>query len=275
MSCAKLRGLLMTAIAGGTLLLAPSESQACRCLDWLCPWNWGRGSMASTTYAPPYAPSYSTASYTAAAPRTCCYVPQTCYRTVYRSVPMTTCQPVVSRDPCTGCPVTCYRPMTTTVRRACLVPYTTYRLVWSNPCATTVSACAPVATSVSPCSACGPATSTTVPYYRPSTSSPATTGSPADLAPTLPGSSSGNPTEPVTPQRTFRQKPVPEPETEMKLNPIPDTETKSIRAPRLIDPDSRSAAAPIRQAMFYRSVSRPSQPATTQASSGGWRASRD
>lgn len=115
------------------------SASACECIDNLLPWNWGRNNQyAATTYAPPFsatsAPamaSYSTPS-TYATARTACYVPQTSYRTVYRNVPVTSCQTVNSCDPCTGCPVTYYRPVTSYQKTAQLVPYTTYRMVWQN-----------------------------------------------------------------------------------------------------------------------------------------------
>ncbi len=76
-------------------------------------------------------------------PQQCCrYVPQTCYRTVYTNVPVTTYRPISSCDPCTGCVTTCMKPCTTYQRQAQSVPYTTYRMVCETRY-TPVTSCAP------------------------------------------------------------------------------------------------------------------------------------
>lgn len=173
-------GLVAATVAA--FLACPAESHAI--FHWLsrCCGN----NNATPTYGA--APLYSAAPAAAdpCAPpqitQTVNYVPQTCYRTQYINVPVTTYQPVVSRDPCTGCPVTCCRPSTSYVRQAQLVPYTTYRRVLTNACcgggATTVTAgyaglfrgavSYPATTSCSGCSAAAPATyapAATTPYY--------------------------------------------------------------------------------------------------------------
>lgn len=105
---------------------------------------------------------------------TCNYVPQTCYRVQYVSVPVTTYHPVVSCDPCSGCQTVCMKPTTCLTQRAQYVPYTTYRLVYS----VSQPACAPATTSYyapsvaapgvsSGCSSCGTGVATTS-YYSPS-----------------------------------------------------------------------------------------------------------
>jgi hypothetical protein len=68
------------------------------------------------------------------------YVPQTYYRTYYRGVAVTAYQPVTSYDSCSGCAMTSYYPTTAWTYQPCLVPYTTYRVVYSpvvscGPCA--------------------------------------------------------------------------------------------------------------------------------------------
>jgi len=167
MTCWKTRGkktrsLVVACGVAAVLLGVPSESQAL--FDWLCPWAHNRQATA-TTYAPPFTgqpvalvPRYNVAPPVAvvptALPVTACYVPQTCYRTVYRPVATTVLSPVTSYDPCTGCPVTAYRPVTTLAQRAFAVPYTTYRLVYANPCA----ACAPTVS----CNPCGGLVGSTV-----------------------------------------------------------------------------------------------------------------
>ncbi len=103
-----------------------------------------------------YSQSPAVVAQPACAPQVVNYVPQTCYRTQYCSVPVTTYRPQTAFDPCTNCPVSCMRPVTTYVTQARMVPYTTYRLQYSNPCNT--------------CAA--PATTT---YYAPQTVAPAAT----------------------------------------------------------------------------------------------------
>ncbi len=113
-------------------------------------------------YGPAYHHACSDGGRGASALRaTCCaYVPQTCYRTVYSPVPVTTCQAVRTCDPCTGCPVTTFRPITTYAYRPVLVPYTTYRVVCSSPCNSCCAAPACGSCCAAPacgtCSTCGP-----------------------------------------------------------------------------------------------------------------------
>ncbi|MEC8338211.1 MAG: hypothetical protein VXZ84_08730, partial [Planctomycetota bacterium] len=87
--------------------------------------------------------------------QSCRYVPQTCYRTEYCNVPVTTYRPVTTCDPCTGCTTTCMKPCTTYQRQARQVPYTAYRMVCETRYAPVVS-CQPA--SCAPCgSPCGTA----------------------------------------------------------------------------------------------------------------------
>ena len=278
-----IRVLLMACLAAAVLGAVPAQSHACSCLDWIWPWNWGRGATASTTYAPPYSPTVSyaapvaTSSCVSCTPQVCSYVPQTCYRTVCDTVPTTVCQPVTACDPCTGCPVTTYRPVTTLTRRVRLVPYTTYRMVWSNvtsigsvscdPCGG-VGYSAPAAAS-STCPSCVPSPSSTpAPYYNGATGgSVTTTPSLSTPAP------SEKPAQNTTPPKTFEQKPTTQPES--RLKPIPDTENESRNLPRLIDPESRTTARPIQHAALHRTVSLGKTSPSVSSSADGWRASRD
>ncbi len=128
------------------VLLLPAETEAC----WLFDSCFHR--------APPVcAPACPTPMATQVN-----YVPQTCYRTVYSPVAVTSYRPVCSTDPCTGCPVTSMAPTTTYVQRPVVVPYTTYR-----PVVTTVAM--PVAPAC-PCSACGAGVAPATSYYAPATS---------------------------------------------------------------------------------------------------------
>ena len=83
-------------------------------------------------------------------PQQCCrYVPQTCYRTEYCNVPVTTYRPVTTCDPCTGCTTTTMKPCTTYQRQARQVPYTSYRMVCETRY-TPITSCQPA--MCAPCS---------------------------------------------------------------------------------------------------------------------------
>jgi len=246
----KVRGLVMGLGVAAMLLAMPAETEACGWLDRLFGGCCGGTSCAAPCAAPAYTPPTVT------------YMPQTCYRTVYRAVPVTTCQPVTTCDPCTGCPMTCFRPVRSWTCQAQLVPYTTYRLVYSNPCSpcgTSVGVSAASYTSVPGCPSCTVGGSSVVPYSS---------------RPSLPETSPLK-SEPLP--KTFKEEPKSSTET---LKPIPDVDTKlnSMPAPKLIDPDNRTTLRPVRQAAHYRLISSPPRPASLQSvPSGGvvWRASSD
>ena len=83
------------------------------------------------------------------APQTCMYLPTTYYRTYYRPLAVTAYSPVTSCGAC-GCPcTTCYYPTTAWTYQPCLVPYTSYRVVYSNPCSACGCGCG------SCCGGCG------------------------------------------------------------------------------------------------------------------------
>lgn len=190
------------ALLGAALALVgqPGESQA-----FFHSWCGGCGS--NTTYRP-YSVGYAGTAcspcntgcntgcspcQTACSPcqQVCNYVPQTCYRTVYSQVPVTCYHPVTTCDPCTGCPRTCMRPVTTYVCRPQVVPFTTYRPVYSSMCSTSPCATGSCGTTVSyapgisyapasGCSSCGTGSS----YLTPSYAAPAASA-PAYAAPSL------------------------------------------------------------------------------------------
>lgn len=280
-----LRRALATAAVAAGLLAIPAESHAI--------FNWF-GNCCGGTKAPTYA---AAPVYGAAAPaEACCtppqvqtvnYVPQTCYRTQYVTVPVTTYRPAIGRDACTGCPVTCMRPMTTMVQQARLVPYTTYRMVASNPCrgAAPVAAAgyapaysaglgyAPPAASASPC--CGgsaapmtyaPAAST--PYYGTSTSgniisSNSIVGSSNSAAATVPtlapsaGGSSNRTFQPSSPSLKL-EKPIQPDENEPADNgsdSAADAGKGARITPRLFQPNDRTTSYPILRVNVHRPVS--------------------
>src|SRR5262245_19238941 len=168
-----LRILSLCAVAG---ICSPATSQA-GCLDWL----FGCRSCnycdpcagGVTTYRPifprlgfgrayyaGYASAYGDGCHSCSSPCSSCsscspcatpcctqFVAQTSYHACCVNVPVTTCQPVCATDPCTGCPVTVMRPVTTCVQQVRYTPVVTYRPVCPTPC------CSPCA---SPCgSPCG------------------------------------------------------------------------------------------------------------------------
>lgn len=243
-----------------------------------CCGDWG---SSRTTYAPPYAPQYSTmfvgrrpafyaattpqvacAPVCAPAPVTCSYVPQTSYRTTYRLTPVTAYRPVAAGcDPCTGCPVTAYRPVTTFVRQAQLVPYTSYRLVYSNACQ---PACSPCTTFGSSCATgrCGLSVSsgTFVPSSGCASCAAGSLGATTMAAPAAPAASTFAPSATPTPAAPTTQAapatPTPAPSTlrddpsvRPTLKPIPDANSSGAApttpaAPQLLAPENRSAARP-------------------------------
>src|SRR3569623_1595391 len=144
-----------------------------------------------------------------AAPTVVNYVPQTCYRTQYVTVPVTTYRPTTGCDPCTGCPITTMRPVVSYVQQARMVPYTTYRPVVTSgcsPCGGAVTAgYAPVASYAAPASSCSgcsaAAAPAAMPYYNSAPMSSAPAGSSTLGAPTLaPGVSPG--------RSSFQQRPI-------------------------------------------------------------------
>ena len=239
MNLCNFRNPLVACAVAASMLATPSNANAFCCLfDWCC-------KPRATTFAavPAPAPAFQ---------QQVSYVPQTCYRTVYTNVPVTTMRPVTTTDPCTGCPVTCMRPETTYVQRPQVVPYTQYRPVVTqvpvNPCPP------PAATYYQPAQAapncCAPATTSTIVTPGPTTNGvlapPGTSIGPPTQQPSLP---QGTTTPPTTFQslqssaapRTF----APDP----SMKPLQETSQGSTvapsNAPRLLDPNDRTTMRPM------------------------------
>ena len=280
MSRKPIRIAVWTLIAVFAVGLFPGKSDACEWLDRLMPWNWCRdnSAVAATTYCPPYVPATTAVAAAPAACTTCAtcmYVPQTCYRTAYQTVPVTSCCPTVCCDPCTGCACTTYQPVTSYVRQAQLVPYTTYQAVYSAaPCTTCApcTSCAPAVTTAAPVSSgcCG----ATTPYYSPPAAAPSS-NIPPTPAPVL-GTGTSTLTTPGTnsdpaPRRSY-QFPKETNGTETRFKPVPTEEPKSGTSapPALIGPTSNTAMLGARQAAYVTPISNP-----VVSNSSGWRASRD
>jgi hypothetical protein len=277
----KLRGLVLTCAVAAAVLAVPADSSAC--CDWLFG-GWG----ARTTYsAPAWASSYAPAYYAPACTAPTCsapacsscvsqsvgYAPQTVYRTVYQQTPVTTYAACTSCDACTGCPVTYYRPITTWAYRATLMPYTTYRVVYSNGCSScgscstcysgcSSSGCSSCGCSSSGCSSCAAGVGATL-QTNGACCTPATTT----------GTATGG-TEGTRAPETFKQSAQPSDDVP---SPTPDPNTSSNPGPSLTDPASRTALRPSQQATQIHLISAPPQPGVPQpkADIGNWRISRD
>ncbi|REK12869.1 MAG: hypothetical protein DWQ37_09565 [Planctomycetota bacterium] len=286
-----------------TLLSVSAEpAQACRFFDRLC------GKPTTTFYAPVAAPQ----PVCCARPVTCCaqrpvvsYMPQTAYRTVYVNRPVVSYQPATACDAC-GRATTVMRPVTSYVRQAQMVPYTTYRPVVTSapqpqaccgaPTATTVTY-APAVSSVqvaapAPAPSCCGGGSTTTVTPAPSLSSSSTIiRSPATTAPatTTPTPSLGTPVPtpdpslnapstapaPTTTPQTFESNGGTQSRVLMPPYPGPAS-TNTIRQPQGLDPEGedRMTAIPLRPQFTVRQASLV-VPAKTQPKpldDGGWRA---
>ena len=270
MSYQKMRGVLIACGIAATWVSAPLESSAC---SWLCG-GWG----AQTTYRTPYfaqsyAPAYSAPACNSCTPQTVRYVPQTSYRTVYRSVPVTTYGASTYRDRCTGCPVTYYRPVTSWTYQAAYVPYTTYRLVYSNACSPSVG-CAPG-------SSCGASVGTTFgagsACCTPGTSGTVINGAVINGA--VPPPAGSEAPDKAPPMDTFKGgKQEEESESPQEaLKPTADPEASTDVGPDLTDPGSRTTLRPVRQATRLHLIASPPKPTARQGAKlddGGWRASK-
>lgn len=248
-----LRSLRIWSLCAAAVLGTPATSHA-GCLDWLfgcrscnyrdpCCDPCGGG---VTTYRPifprlgfrrAFYAGYSACSpcNTCASPcNTCCspcatpcctqYVAQTSYRACYVNVPVTTCQAVCATDPCTGCPVTVMRPVTTCVQQVRYTPVVTYRPVCPTPCCSPCNPCqgtvgygATYAPNGSCCNGATVAPATVVPSTVPATTPVLPNGT--AVPQTFQGSSSGQYRAPVAPaprpalttelpQRTWTFRPV-------------------------------------------------------------------
>ncbi len=229
-------------------------------------------STCSTGYTAAYAPSACNTCYTPAVSQCCNYVPQTCYRTVYTSVPVTTYRPIITTDPCTGCTHTAYQPITSCAMQPRLVPYTSYYPACGGGCApATCGTC-------NTCNSCS--TGTSAGYYAPSISSgcssctgsttvvPGSTIRSLTPAPTqsIPSSSTIINPGPVESEirtaprgQTFRDHEESGTiDEESRLRPIPNESTQKTRttnSPKLFDPQDRQTKLPARGAAKYQKVS--------------------
>lgn len=187
----KFRGVLVAVASAGLLFTTPAPSYAI--------FHWFRRACGCGSEPVALsAPVVETAPVVA--PTVVNYVPQTCYRTQYVTVPVTTYRPFVTRDACTGCPVTAMRPTMTYVQQARRVPYTTYRAVVTSAPAVATSYSPVYAAPRSGCSSCSAAPAAapiatapaSQPYYNAAPISSAPASSNGTGIPTLaPGVSPG------------------------------------------------------------------------------------
>lgn len=241
------------------LCACPSQGQA-GVFDWMCPSSWG-SAPSTTTYAPPYSAQRIVASpvstgvtaMTGCTPQTCSYTPQTTYRWSYSRMAYTSYQPVLVRDPCTGCASTALQP----VARQTLLPWlhrkpvTSYQLACSpvcNTCPTSYNSyaagcdsCGTIGTTSSVigsgCTTCGPVSNSVAPDpgYAPPTYKNQTNGA------------SGEGT-----QDRLQMKPSEDPNSDAAPN---EQEAASNQTPRLISPQSQTTARPIRPVNGYYPIS--------------------
>jgi len=247
---ARYRLLIVVLALGAMMLAVPAESEACAFLDRLFGCCGGQTTYApavAAAPAPAYVPGCSTCTT-----QTVSYVPQTYYTTAYRAVPVTTY----------------YRPTSYWNRQTRYFPYTTSRVVYSNPrvvygytpsvccdpCGTSACGVGGCAVGDSGCSTCGVSE---------------TYSDPATEAPTIAPNNNGQP------QSTYEQetkKAPTTPPTNLKPIPEPSTQLNSTQsAPRLIDPENRTTAKPIRQAAHFKLITQKK----AEAIDSGWRGSND
>lgn len=287
-----LRNTMVAGLAAAAMLAVPAESRACSFLCNLfgCRSCAARPMMAAPGVAPTYAAPACGGGCTSC-PQTVQYLPQVSYRTIVQRVPVTACQATTACDPCTGGTVTAYRPVVSWVQQTQLVPYTTYRIVYSNALTPYASyqpvGCGPcggasMGYSAAPggCSSCASGAGTyssqspmptySTPATSPTENSPAPSS--ANVSPPSAMYPNGSPPitvpGPTTPTpKTFEPTP-PTSTPDTRLRPIPDAKTDSTSTPKLIDPDARTTSLPVRQAVFYKMISSPER-----QDDGGWRAS--
>ncbi len=273
--------VLVVAIAATALAWRPAPTKAI--------FHWFRNCGQPSTFAS-YAPAPCATTQAN-------YVPMTCYRREYVNVPVTTYQPVTACDPCTGYPVTTMRPVVGYATQARLVPYTTYRVVYSAPA---VMPAAGAYYSAAPTSACGGCASTvsypstygaaypSYPTYPSSVSTfaPSNSGAVVSGATNYPGPAEAN----GATGKTFENSSSEQRDTSRPIDPIPDNELQeeaddasssnssnssktnfrpnrggqSPSEPRLIDPESRTTRLPGR-AWSYSPVSWPEKQVTFEA----------
>lgn len=218
----KLRGVLVAAASAGLLFSTPAPSYAI--------FHWFRRACGCGSEPVAMAPPVVETA-PVAVPTVVNYVPQTCYRTQYVNVPVTTYRPFLTRDACTGCPVTAMRPTITYVQQARRVPYTTYRAIVTSGPAVATSYAPVYSAPASGCSSCSAAPAAAPiatapaaqPYYNSAPLSAAPSSSNGTGVPTLapnisPGVSNfqrpiissppSNATSPSGSSSDLRQKPI-------------------------------------------------------------------
>jgi hypothetical protein len=238
MSSKKNQVVLAAAVLMAVAVFSPSVCQA-GLFDCLSP----SSSAAPLTYAPPYEaqrvaymPTCDPCS-SYAAPQVN-YVPEVKYRWTYSRIARTEYQPVAAADPCSGCPVTSYRPVTT----KSLLPwlhreaYTTYKPVpygaampvsYMQP-SYQASACNPCASTCDPCGGSMAAPS----LNSGCTSCVAGTSDPGYPEQTFTsGEGQWAPAEDSGTQ--LRNKPIPDPETQKTDDP---TNGQPTAMPRMVIP---------------------------------------
>ena len=233
------------------------------------------GSYGYSVYRPVYQTAYRP-------------VYQAAYRPVYQAVyrPVTAYMPTTGFDPGSSCVTTSvskYRPgqPLRNVFRVLLPPYGP-RL--QTVCYTPRAAYSPISYGAgmpTSCSSYSPISSTS--FYS-TTCDPCsqgsacvqadcgTTGS-ACVSKTYGPAATTPPSNSAVPG-TYKQESQPQLERRLKPSPDPSIDPATLNKPKRIDPESRTAMAPVRQAVRYQPVSLAGSTAPA-IDVGGWRASRD
>lgn len=235
--------LTVLCVAAIVLLALPAESRAGQIWDCL----FGCEPPSQSTYAPAYVPAYVAPCATSCAPQTCQYMPTVVYRALYQPVAYNTWA---------GSTVTTYRPFLGTYQTR-LVPYATYRPIYVPAIS--------YQSYYSPCVSCGP-----VGCGVPASSCSSCVAAPQAVLQTAPQA------VPQARPKTFQQK-VKKPAANPYLQPIPqsDAQLNSMPAPKLPDPNDRTAARPaIRQATRVQATAY-TVPNPSARNDGGWHPVRD
>jgi hypothetical protein len=214
-----------------------------------------------------YSPVVTYSPVVAAPPQTYAYMPSVVYRAVYRPAVVSAYAPVAANASyAVGySSVTTYRPFLGTYQTR-LVPYTTYRPVYTAMPVVAYSGCSScvsydAAPSCAPCGSCGVAT------YAPSgcsSCSAATTTS-------MPGAQQPQ----AAPPKTFdAEKPAVDqkPAADPNIQPKPDPQMNPTSLPSLSDPRDRTASRVTETASRTRLVA---SPAASVKEYEGWQPARD
>jgi len=299
---------VVTLTLAAAMLSMPAPCNAGRILD--CLFGTPAPAVAPAYMAPPcVTPGYAPGCV----PQTCGYAPVVAYRPFVQRVgyaPVAAYSPyagaMTAYRPMFGLgyesrlvPYTTYRMAYTpavpygsyyTPYRSYYTPYRSYYTPYGSNYSPYASNYGPSASCATPCSSCPSACESggygTAYYGAPASgcvscaASSTSNMAPYTVIEAAPATSGGTPSSAAAPKTYQENKPVAEPELkpipqpELKAAPQPQTKPSSTSAPQLIDPENRTAAAPIRQAARVELIGLPTQSSPARENAG-WRASKD